>query len=158
MKSIELVRQHASIRQLIKRAGHDPSTKNLEMLSHWGKYSCVLCSGFVESIVRTIYGEYLRKKAGTSQVARYASRHIESVQNPKAGKLIEIATAFDPLWGKSLEAFLDDQFRGDAINAVMTNRHLIAHGRNSSITLAQVELYLGKSVEVASFIEGQCGI
>jgi hypothetical protein len=158
MKTLELVRQHAAIKHLIKRAGHDPSTKNIEMLAHWGRYLCVLTAGYVENVVRHVYGDYLAKASGKAQVARYARRFIEGVQNPKAGKLVEIATSFEPKWGADLEAFLDQNLRGEAINSIMQNRHLIAHGRNSDISIARVDQYIGKIAEVAAFIEQQCEV
>jgi hypothetical protein len=44
----------------------------------------------------------------------------------------------------------------DAIDAIMSNRHLVAHGKDSGISLARVSVYLRKSVEVIEFIEKQC--
>jgi hypothetical protein len=158
MKTVELVRQHAAIKQVIRRTSHEPSTRNFEMMAHWGRYACVLSSGFVENVVRHIYGSYLDRAAGSRQSVRFARRHIEKVQNPKAGKLIEIATSFDPIWGEGLQTYLDEDFRGDAINTIMQNRHLIAHGRNSDISIARVDQYLSRITEVAEFLEQQCGI
>ena len=37
----------------------------------------------------------------------------------------------------------------------MNNRHLIAHGKNSGISIAQIKGYLKYSVEVLDFIEVQ---
>ena len=157
MKQAELARQHAILKGLIKRAGHDPTTKQLEMLAHWGKYLCVLTAGFVENVVRLTYSAYV-VKAGSKQTARYAQAEIAQIQNPKARRLVDIAKAFDPQWGSDLEVFLDDNFRGEAVDAIMSNRHQSAHGKNSGITLAQVDQYLTRIVEIAEFIETQCGI
>ncbi len=44
----------------------------------------------------------------------------------------------------------------EAIDSIMANRHRIAHGRDSGITVARVREYLDKSVEVVEFIEAQC--
>jgi hypothetical protein len=38
----------------------------------------------------------------------------------------------------------------------MNNRHLIAHGRSSSISVVQVREYFAAIGEVAEFIEHQC--
>lgn len=157
MKQAELARQHAILKGLIKRAGHDPSTKQIEMLGHWGRYLCVLTAGFMENVVRLTYSAYVGR-TGSAQNARFAQGVLERIQNPKAGRLIEIAAAFDPAWGTALEAFLDDNFRGDAVNAIMSNRHLIAHGKNSSISLASVDQYLSRIVEIAEFLEAQCAL
>lgn len=156
MKTVELVRQAASLKQLIKRVGHDPSTKALEMQAHWARYLCVLASGFVENMVRNLYGAYAEKNSYSTAVVRYAKRQLNNIQNPNASRLVEIAVAFDPAWGRDLEAYLVLEYRRDAINAIMSNRHLIAHGRNSNITVGEVSRYLLKIVEVAEYIEEQC--
>jgi hypothetical protein len=46
--------------------------------------------------------------------------------------------------------------RKDAIDSIMNNRHLIAHGKDSGITVARVNDYLRKCIEVIEFIEAQC--
>lgn len=157
MKTLELVRQIASLKTILRSAGHDSSTKSLEMMSHWAKYACIIEAGLVENIVRNIYG-VVASKQSSPRVANYAKSQLESVQNPKTDRLVKIAGSFDKKWGKDLEGFLAQNFRQDAINAVMSNRHLIAHGRNCNITVAQVSLYLKKIEEVADFIEQQCEI
>lgn len=158
MKCIELVRQEAALRHLVKRVGHDPTTHALEMQGHWAKYLCVLTSGFVENVVRIVYGEYVKKNSYSSAVIRYATKQLEDIQNPRPDRLVKIASSFDASWGKQLESFLEQDFRAEAINSIISNRHLIVHGRNSSITVGQVKSYLGKIVEVAEFIEGQCNL
>ena len=53
---------------------------------------------------------------------------------------------------------MDEEGRKDAIDSIMANRHLIAHGKNSGISLVRVKDYLEKSIEVIEFIENQCGM
>lgn len=158
MKSVELNRQAAALRHLIKRVGHDPSTRALEMQGHWARYICVLSAGYVENSVRDIYGQYIKKNSYSAAVIRYAIKQLDGVQNPRPDKLVKIAASFDPAWGRDLENHLSQNFRSDAVNAIMSNRHLIAHGRSSNVTVGQISLYLGKVVEIAEFMEAQCGL
>lgn len=158
MKSIELSRQAATLRHLIKRVGHDPSTRALEMQGHWARYICVLTSGYVENAVRDIYGRYIRKNSYSNPVIRYTTKQLEGIQNPRPDRLIKIAAAFDPEWGRALERYLDQDYRSDAIDAIMSHRHLIAHGRSSNITVGQINQYLAKVIEVAEYMEVQCGL
>jgi hypothetical protein len=155
MKQQELSRQLAVLKSLIRRAGHDSSTHELEMLAHWGRYLCVLVAGFVENVVRLSYAAYVRKTAD-ARTARFAMSQVDDIQNPKAARLIEVASLFDPTWGSELESFLGQNFRREAVNTIMSNRHLIAHGRDSQITLSQVDQYLIRIVEIAEHIETQC--
>lgn len=117
----------------------------------------MLSAGFVENIVHHVYGTYI-ERTSSPQTRRYATHAIDDIQNPKADRLIKIAANFDKTWGNNLEVFLDAEFRKEAINTIMSNRHLIAHGKNSDITIARVDQYLSKIVELADFLEIQCGI
>lgn len=126
------------------------------MQAHWARYLCVLTSGLVENIVRHLYGAYVVKNSYSPAVVRYTKKQLDGVQNPRPARLVEIAAAFDPRWGRDLDAYLALEYRSEAINAIMTNRHAIAHGRSSNVTVGQVKLYLSKIVEVAEYIEMQC--
>ena len=81
---------------------------------------------------------------------------LSRTQNPKAARFIETAQAFKKIWGEELEAFMNQEGRKDAIDPIMNNRHLIAHGKDSGITVARANDYLKKCVEVIEFIETQC--
>jgi hypothetical protein len=124
---------------------------DIEMQSEWAKYICVQIAGYVENIVRELYSDFVSNKAHPS-VSAYAQHHLEGVQNPKAERLVKIAKAFSQGWGQSLEQYLDDNGRGEAVDAIMNNRHLIAHGRPSGISLARVKEYLLKVDEIAEYI------
>jgi hypothetical protein len=82
---------------------------------------------------------------------------LEQIQNPKSNKFIETARAFRKEWANDLEEFFRQQPTcKEAIDSIMNNRHLVAHGKYSSITVAQVKEYLKKSIAVIEFIEKQC--
>ena len=106
MRTAELTRQMSALRTLIKRVGHDPSTKALEMQGHWARYICVLTSGYVENAVREIYGQYVRKNSYSQPVIRYTTKLLEGIQNPRPERLVKIAASFDPAWGRDLESHL----------------------------------------------------
>ena len=82
---------------------------------------------------------------------------LARIQNPKISKFLEVAGSFRVEWKDQLETFVNDGGRREAVNSIMSNRHLIAHGKDSTISLVQVKEYLAKSVEVIEFIEAQCG-
>ncbi|MCX6141733.1 MAG: hypothetical protein NTZ35_00795, partial [Ignavibacteriales bacterium] len=97
----------------------------MELVSHWAKYLCVTCAGFLENALREIYGEYARNSADTS-VARYVYKQLDRIQNPNTQKFLDIAYQFDDNWGRDLEAFVADESRKSAIDTIMANRNLIA--------------------------------
>jgi len=154
MHNRELSIQLQRLRGLFDKAGA-ACRNDLEMLSHWAKYLCVLSAGFSENSLKEIYGEFVRG-AAHKPVADYANSMLSRIQNPHATIFIETARRFKPDWATELEAFVDSNGRREAINSIMKNRHEIAHGRYSGITMSQIKDYLDKAVEVIDFIESQC--
>lgn len=156
MQSHALVGQSQRLDALIARVSDLPPDQ-LELQAHWARYLCVLSAGLLENAISDVYGRYAKNRAhGT--VANYVEVQLQRVQNPKASRFIEVALSFDRNWEGDLVSFLDENGRKDAIDAIMANRHLIVHGKDSGISLARIKEYLKKSVEVIEFIETQCGL
>lgn len=129
----------------------------LELQAHWARYLCVLIAGFLENALTDVYSRYA-KTCASPQVSNYVEAVLGKIQNPKSGKFLETARAFDRTWDEYLSEFIESDGRKDAIDAIMANRHLIAHGKDSGISLVRVKEYLKKSIEVVDFIENQCGL
>jgi hypothetical protein len=156
MKSQELSRQLERIESLFQRA-QDACGDNVEMLSHWAKYLCVLAAGFLENALQDTYSRFVRQSSSEA-VQNYATSQLAKILNPKTGRFLEIAGAFKKSWSEDLKVFVDDSGRREAIDSIMQNRHQIAHGQSSDVTLVRVRDYLAKSVQVIEFIESQCGL
>ena len=154
MKNREVARQLQKLNDLISKTG-DACGGDIEMQAHWAKYLCVLSAGFVENALSEIYGAFV-DHAASPAVARYAKASLSRIQNPKTAKFLEIARSLKPEWGDDLDVFLSDNGRREAIDSIMTNRHLIAHGQNSSITMSKVKDWLLKTIEVIDHIEVLC--
>jgi RiboL-PSP-HEPN len=71
------------------------------------------------------------------------------------GKILELARSFDPEWADELEAVTIGKLK-DAIDSIVANRHNIAHGQYTGITLAAIIDYYASAVKVLELIEGQC--
>jgi hypothetical protein len=151
MQNRELSRQHQALVGLFARVdvacGDD-----IEMRSHWARYLCVLSAGFVENGVKEVLTTYAEGAAGRP-IANYAAFHLRQIQNPKTYRLLDIAGTFRPDWRDKLEAFVDVDGRREAIDSIMQNRHQVAHGQQSSVTLVRVKEYLTKAVAVISYLE-----
>lgn len=156
MKSRPLVSQKQRLDWLINEASNFQGDQ-LELQAHWARYLCVLAAGFLENALSEVYSRYAKASAN-AQVSNYVEAMLGKIQNPKSGKFLETARAFDRFWEKNLAEFIEADGRKDAIDAIMANRHLIAHGKDSGISLVRVEEYLKKSIEVVEFIEAQCGL
>lgn len=156
MKSHVLYSQYQRLIGLIAQAAQLRSDQS-ELQAHWARYICVLASGFLETALIEIYSNYA-KSCANAAVANYVQSALGRVQNPKSNRFLETAGAFDKSWEENLNSFLSSDGRREAIDAIMANRHLIAHGKDSGITLVRVKDYLTKSVQVIDYIETQCGV
>lgn len=110
-----------------------------EMKAHWAKYLCVLTSGFLENSIRNIISDYAQNKA-SNPLANFIQKKVKSITNLKNNNLIDLLNSFDSEWGDKYVANISDA-QVDAINSIVANRHLIAHGRNVGITYISVKNY-----------------
>ena len=154
MKNQELSRMLQRLSSLLKRTT-EASKGDLELQSHWAKYLCILCAGFLENSLTEIYAEYARGSANEA-VAGYVARQLDRIQNPNVQKILDTTYQFKKLWGNRMSDYIAQDGRKEAIEAIMTNRHKIAHGEDSNITISRVKEYLAKIVEVVEFMENQC--
>jgi hypothetical protein len=154
MKHRELNRQLQAIDSLFKRT-RAACGDDIEMMAHWARYLCVLCAGFLENALTALYSDYCRRSSN-EYVASFATRTLELISNPKTGRFLEVAGKFRQSWREDLETFVDEDGRRDAIDSIMNNRHQIAHGQRSDITMARITTYFEKAVQVVDHIEDQC--
>ncbi|MDP4202140.1 MAG: HEPN domain-containing protein [Bacteroidota bacterium] len=147
----ELNRQYRRIESLIKL------TKEIQpdnvLRSHLTKYICVLCSGFIENSIYHTFSDIAESSCTPSVVLTYTKSQLYKIQNANTEKIKELAKSFNPDWYDRIRDFMQDQDRGAAINYILKDRHNIAHGRESTITISKLEEYLIKTVQVIKYIE-----
>lgn len=153
MKNAEIARQLSAIRALIKKSSV-ATAGDMELQAHWARYVCVLSAGLLENTIVDLYSDFVGRNAH-KPVADYAAVQIAKIQNPKTQRFIDVARSFKDSWADDLEKFVEQDGRKEAIDAIMANRHQIAHGKDSNITVARVSDYLNKAEAVMKFIEKQ---
>lgn len=156
MKTIELQRQIQKLEALMTTAAA-ASAGNAELLGHWARYFSVLAAGLLENAIPILYGSYVEKCSSTL-VANYAVSRLETIQNPKGERFVQLARSFNPSWGDELEGFLGDGGRKDAIDSIMNTRHHVAHGKDTGISMVRIREYIKSATEVLEFIESQLGL
>lgn len=154
MQNRELSRQIQQLNALIARTDQ-ASAGDVEIQAHWARYICVLSAGLLENALTELYAEYAQGPASEA-VAAYVRTSVSKVQNPKTQKYVEIASMFKKEWGEELLDFANKEGRKEAVDSIMSNRHKIAHGKTSDISMARVKEYLRKSIELIEFVEKQC--
>lgn len=151
--NIELTRQYNRITALIEKAKEFEPDDVLR--SHLTKYICVLCSGFIENSIYHTFSDIAENACPPSVVLTYTKSQLYKIQNANSEKIRDLAKSFNPEWDEELRLFLQENNRGAAINYILKDRHNIAHGRDSDITIVKLEEYINKTVEVIKYIEDQ---
>ena len=154
MSSPELLAQKNKIEHIISEAEALPIDQ--EIGSHMAKYICILCSGFMENAVFYIYSSYAQSKINKRSILNYLDHQLLRINNPNSVRLKEIAKSFKISWAEDLVIFMQEENRSTALNSIMRERHKIAHGRNSTITISTVKDYFEKCIEIVNFMESQC--
>jgi hypothetical protein len=108
-----------------------------EIRSHFAKYLCVLTSGYIEESIRIIIKNYVHNNASTN-VRNHFNSLTDNLTNLKIEKIDNYLSSFNPLWKNQFDDLLTDEEK-DAINSIIANRHLIAHGRNVGISYVNVK-------------------
>jgi len=124
-----------------------------ELRSHLAKYICVLTSGFIENAVYHVFGDMIEGETESEMLLSYSKSQLLKVQNPNSEKLRNLTKSFNPDWLNDFKNYLQDENRGAAINYILKDRHKIAHGKDSEITITTLEGYLQKTVDVFSYLE-----
>lgn len=153
MKTLEAVRYKQRLDNLFKQIS--AFSGNIELQSQWARYLCILVSGFLETAICAIYGEFARKTA-SPYVANFVKCELDSFQNPKMGKILELTRAFNPLWADELETATEGELK-DAVDSIVANRNQIAHGRDVGITYTRIKNYYEDAIKVVDLVEKMCG-
>lgn len=122
-----------------------------EALAHWARYLCVLVSGFLENSVREVLTEFARTRSDPA-VARYVAADLSGLTNARATKIVELVARFGPDHRSAVERAIEGDMR-DALDSVVANRNLIAHGGNVGLTLPVVRDYYARVVRAVEAIE-----
>ncbi len=156
MNNREISRQHDKISRLFdKTKDFEDSDIGIDVLAHWAKYLCVICAGFLENSLAEVFSDYSSRTAN-DKVASFSRVSLEHINNPKTETFLRVTNNFDQVWGASLEAYIEENGRKQAIDSIMSHRHRIAHGKDSDITIHRLSDYYRKSIEVITFIEKLC--
>jgi hypothetical protein len=153
MKNQAVNRRLQRLKQNFDRAHRLP--QEAEILAHWARYLCILTSGLIEKSLVELLTEYIAK-GSSPPIAGYAISKLEQLQNPKTQKIIDLLGAFKDEWRIAFQKFAEESGRKEAIDSVMANRHQIAHGEDSGVTIARVREYFDKCEEVLEHIEALC--
>ena len=152
MNNLEAVRYRQRLDDLFTRIA--AFSQDLELQAHWARYLCILASGFLETSVRAIYGQYARTRAAP-YVANFVDGELKRFQSPKMENILELTKSFSPSWEERLRGAVEGE-RKDAVDSIVAVRHNIAHGRPVGITYHTIRGYYENAIKVVELIDDQC--
>lgn len=117
-------------------------------LSWLAQLTTVWVSGYLESACREAVLAYTSKRANEN-VVNYVSHTLDRFSNPKMDKILHLFQAVDQDATDKLKGFADGKIKA-SVNSIVSNRHRIAHGRSTQITIAQVRSYYGDARRLAT--------
>ncbi|HEX4084187.1 MAG TPA: hypothetical protein VHY22_04695, partial [Chthoniobacteraceae bacterium] len=88
MKNAAVARQIQKLQALQKNP--DVLGCPIEVQSQWARYLCVLVAGLLENAITELYADYCLS-CSNKPVARYANARLETIQNPKADRFLQVA-------------------------------------------------------------------
>lgn len=124
-----------------------------ELSGHWGRYACLLSAGYFEVALRLVIQRRLEQKAAP-EIQRFVLQSLEGIQNPKAERFSKVVRSFSSTWGDKLDQyFVDNNDVKEAIDSLMANRHLIAHGKSCSISVGRVAGYFKSADKAIEYLD-----
>lgn len=113
----------------------------LETRSEYVRYLIVRLSGFVEYTLEQLAVELIHGQ-GYGVVRSFASSFAGYLGNPNADNICNFVRRFDSTWANDLETFLRSEERRTSLNSLVGLRHVVAHGKPSSIGVGMLQGYL----------------
>ncbi len=122
------------------------------MQSRLAQLVAIWASGYLESTVREVVLEYVRGKAHP-KIVNYVSSTLDRFANPRMEKILELVGRIDPDASKELGKFAEGEIQA-SVNSIVSQRHRIAHGRPSQLSMAQIEDYFRSARRLCGKLDG----
>lgn len=133
--SVNISRHRSRVDAAFNRVSDIPQAE-IRLRSDFAEYLTVLVYGYLEQSVQQLLMQYVRDRS-SRPVARYTNRRLERSRSMKYNNLVSLLGDFDPQWRTEFEYIIDERSRR-AIDTVTNNRHQIAHGGWTSMTVVVI--------------------
>lgn len=135
-----------SVRIQIVRVHADSLDPGDPVRAELAKYLCILASGVVESKIRSVVRRMVAQTHPHDSVGNAAVAYAEGVSNPRWERLLVVMKKISPHTAERLGDM--SQEYAAAVDSIMSNRHRIAHGRDTQISINQIADYIDRCIDV----------
>lgn len=112
---------------------------DLQIQSDLAKYLVVRVGGLVEQVISEVVLAHVRTRSAPT-VSEHVEWRMKAFQNPSVERVLQLVGSFGKVWRAELEALVTQSER-EALASVMLQRNKVAHGEDSTVSLAQVKQY-----------------
>jgi len=91
----------------------------------------------LEEAIKILIQDYVTTQASPT-VANHINSTTGNLTNLNSEKIGQLLSSFSSKWKDEFDSCLSEEEK-DAINSVVANRHLIAHGRNVGVSYARIK-------------------
>lgn len=151
MKDTELARLKLHLDNAFRRYDRIDAL-DFELRADFTQFLCVRVSGYFEVAVKRVFAEHVRTQVPYAPINRYLAVSLKRLNTVDAGQLYTVAEAFDAEWKKSIKEYVRGG-RAAAIDSVVSQRHRIAHGEDSTISHAHLVEYYRCVAEVVAYLD-----
>ena len=152
------IRQYPSslkrIRDLIAICSQPEFVRSDLLRSALASHICVLQSGALEYAIKETISEFIDTRAHP-EVARFSKAKIAEIQNANPEKIEQYIGLFNSEKTERLKALWADGEIRDHISSIIANRHRIAHGQNTTVTLHTVQSWQRSVERFVAFLEDE---
>lgn len=124
-----------------------------EVKSSLVKLFCVRTAGMLEVFVKTRISEYFKNKV-PKEISRFLSAKFKDITSLKSSKLKDVLMSFSTEWGAEFDEYLaDHEQQKSSLDSIIAQRHSIAHGQPSSLSLASMSQYYDDVKAVVVYLD-----
>jgi len=123
-----------------------------QLKSHIAKYLTVLISGMYEDMIKKIINQLIFNEMFLETTPKFFKNFVSdkvdrSFRNPDQGNTKGFLNSFNKEWTKTLNQIIDSEC-WDALDSIVRQKNLIAHGNDSTITFDDIKKYYGNSIGI----------
>ena len=152
----EILDRQAKLQELLNEVNrlHSSGSIDTNLFVQLTWYLCVRISGFLENSVQIILLEYVQSKTSDVPTQNFVVNNLKYV-SADYNNILATFRRFDVDWRTTLKNNNVQQYK-PVLNNLVKNRNQIAHGRDSKITIQELQSYFTQIQALVALLHNTC--
>ncbi len=152
----DILDHQAKLQDLFDEANrlYDSGSIGTDLFVQLTWYLCVRTSGYLENSVQIILLEYVQSKTTDIATQNYVQNNLNFI-NADYGSILNTVRRFNENWKTSLRQNNVQQYRS-VLKNLMESRNRIAHGKDSKITIQELQGYFTQIQNLVLLLHNTC--